>query len=87
MIEKTVVTAEYLDKALERAFDTFAIKVQEGFAGFEKRVSARFDTVDERFDEIDRELDIIKSHNFGLDNRMQNQEDHMRLVRTKLNLK
>ncbi len=71
-----------LGKNLTNEIEGLALATKRGF----DEVHKRFEQVDRRFDGIDTRLDRIEGHMFGHGNRLDNLEDKMRVVYSKLKL-
>jgi archaellum component FlaC len=64
--------------------DSLAVMIKQGF----DRVYMRFDQVDEEFTKVHKELDAIKNVRLGgHDNRLDNLEDNVRILKTKVGLR
>ena len=84
-----------LETKMETVFDDFAVSIKQEFDRVEEKFDARFDQVDKRFeqidvrfDQMDRRFDRIENVSIGNhDRRIENLEDSVRQVKTKIGLK
>ena len=84
-----------LETKIETIFDDFAVSIKQEFDRIEEKFDARFDQVDKRFeqidvrfDQMDRRFDRIENVSIGNhERRIENIEDDLRLVKTKIGLR
>jgi|CXWK01.1.fsa_nt_gi hypothetical protein len=84
---------DYVGKnmATKSELDDLAISVKNGFDRVDERfaqIDVRFEQIDARFDQMDRRLDRIENVSVGNhERRIENIEDDIRLIKTKVGLK
>ena|SRR3989338_7579576 len=80
-----------LSVLIDRSIESLAISIKNNFDRIDERfeqVDRQFEQVDERFDQMDKRFDRIENVSMGgHERRIENLEDDVRIVKTKIGLR
>ncbi|MBA3551074.1 hypothetical protein H0W32_02610 [Patescibacteria group bacterium] len=87
MKKQRMITIDMLAGMMNRSFEHFEKKMDEGFALLRGEMTTGFINVEDRLNKVENRLDKIESKvDSNNENRLSHLEDDVRIIKTKLEL-